>query len=72
MWECDDIEHINSAYADSGFFVTEVTNEESKYDYSESETHFRTSMCLYGREAYSMSNYLKMKTSKTMITMFLL
>ena len=39
MWECDDIEHINAAYADSGFFITEVTNEESKYDYSETETH---------------------------------
>ena len=54
MWECDDIEHINSAYADSGFFVTEVTNEESKYDYSEIETPLEAVMCLYGREAYSM------------------
>jgi len=54
MWECDDIEHINSAYADSGFFVTEVTNEESKYDYSETETKLEAVMCLYGREAYSM------------------
>jgi len=54
MWECDDIEHINSAYADSGFFVTEVTNEESKYDYSETETPLEAVMCLYGREAYSM------------------
>ena len=53
MWECDDIEHINSAYADSGFFVTEVTNEESKYDYSESETDFEPVGCLYSREAYS-------------------
>tara|TARA_R110001606_G_scaffold301658_1_gene449233 strand:+ start:244 stop:1176 length:933 start_codon:yes stop_codon:yes gene_type:complete len=53
MWECDDIEHINSAYGDSGFFVTEVTNEESKYDYSESETEFEPVSCLYGREAYS-------------------
>lgn len=24
MWECDDIEHINSAYSDGGFNVTEV------------------------------------------------
>ena len=54
MWECDDIEHINSAYADSGFFVTEVTNEESKYDYSETETPLEAVGCLYGREAYSM------------------
>ena len=54
MWECDDIEHINAAYADSGFFITEVTNEESKYDYSETETPLEAVMCLYGREAYSM------------------
>ena len=54
MWECDDIEHINAAYADSGFFITEVSNEESKYDYSETETPLEAVMCLYGREAYSM------------------
>ena len=54
MWECDDIEHINSAYADSGFFVTEVTNEEGKYDYSEIETPLEAVQQLYGREAYSM------------------
>ena len=53
MWECDDIEHINSAYADSGFFVTEVSNEESKYEYSEIETSFEPVSNLYGREAYS-------------------
>ncbi len=53
MWECDDIEHINSAYADSGFVVTEVTNEESKFDYSESETDFEPVGNLYSREAYS-------------------
>ena len=56
MWECDDIEHINSAYADSGFFVTEVTNEESKYDYSETETPLEAVGCLYSREAYSMGD----------------
>ena len=54
MWECDDIEHINSAYADSGFFVTEVTGLDSKHDYSETETPLEAVMCLYGREAYSM------------------
>ena len=59
--------------ADSGFFVTEVTNEESKYDYSETETAFRTSKCvLYGREAYSQEEHdLMMKTSKMVIIMFL-
>jgi hypothetical protein len=56
MWECDDIEHINSAYADSGFFVTEVTNEESKHDYSETETSLEAVQPLYGREAYSMGD----------------
>lgn len=56
MWECDDIEHINSAYADSGFLVTEVTNEESKYDYSETETDFEPVSCLYSREAYSQDS----------------
>jgi hypothetical protein len=54
MWECDDIEHINSAYADSGFFVTEVTGLDSKHDYSETETPLEAVMPLYGREAYSM------------------
>ena len=54
MWECDDIEHINSAYADSGYFVTEVTGLDSKHDYSETETPLEAVMPLYGREAYSM------------------
>ncbi len=54
MWECDDLEHINAAYADSGFFVTEVTGLDSKYDYSETETPLEAIMPLYGRECYSM------------------
>jgi len=29
MWECDDIEHINSAYTDGGFNVVEVPADES-------------------------------------------
>ncbi|MHA1290634.1 MAG: hypothetical protein ACTSPB_24885 [Candidatus Thorarchaeota archaeon] len=56
MWECDDIEHLNSAYADSGFIVTEVTNEDDKYAYSETETDFEPVACLYGREAYSQNS----------------
>ena len=56
MWECDDIEHINSAYADSGFVVTEVTNEDDKYAYSETETDFEPVACLYSREAYSQNS----------------
>ena len=24
MWECDDVEHLNSAYADGGFYVYEI------------------------------------------------
>tara|TARA_B110000858_G_scaffold191837_1_gene241650 strand:+ start:987 stop:1718 length:732 start_codon:yes stop_codon:yes gene_type:complete len=54
MWECDDIEHINSAYADGGFFVTEVS-EEDKYEYSENETEYSDGeiIQLYGREAYA-------------------
>ena len=54
MWECDDLEHINAAYADSGFFVTEVTGLDSKHDYSETETPLEAIMPLYGRECYSM------------------
>ena len=56
MWECDEIEHLNSAYADSGFVVTEVTNEDSKFDYSETETDFEPVACLYSREAYSQNS----------------
>jgi hypothetical protein len=56
MWECDDIEHINSAYADGGWTVSEVTNEDEKYDYSETETSFEPIQCLYGREAYSQDS----------------
>ena len=54
MWECDDLEHINSAYADSGFVVTEVTGLDNKFDYSETETKLEPVTCLYGRECYSM------------------
>ena len=56
MWECDEIEHLNSAYADSGFVVTEVTNEDSKFDYSETETDFEPVACLYSREAYTQNS----------------
>ena len=54
MWECDDLEHLNAAYADSGFFVTEVTGLDSKHDYSETETPLEAVQPLYGRECYSM------------------
>jgi hypothetical protein len=56
MWECDEIEHLNSAYADSGFIVTEVTNEDNKFDYSETETDFEPVACLYSREAYTQNS----------------
>jgi len=56
MWECDEIEHLNSAYADSGFIVTEVTNEDNKFDYSETETDFEPVSCLYSREAYTQNS----------------
>ena len=56
MTQCDEIEHLNSAYADSGFVVTEVTNEDSKFDYSETETDFEPVACLYSREAYSQNS----------------
>ena len=52
--ECDDIEHTNSAYADSNFIITEVPADGSDdyfyADYSDEvtiEPH-----CLHGREAY--------------------
>ena len=50
MWENDDIEHINSAYADGGFFVYEVPADGSDdYDH-EKEVYEGEGILVYGRE----------------------
>ncbi len=50
MWECDDIEHINSAYADGGFTVYEVPADGTEdYDY-EKEVYEGEGILVYGRE----------------------
>ena len=50
MWENDDLEHINSAYADGGFSVYEVPADGSDdWDY-EKETYDGEAIHVYGRE----------------------
>ena len=52
--ECDDIEHLNSAYADSRFIITEVPADGSDdYLYHNYEDEVVLDPhCLHGREAY--------------------
>lgn len=50
MWENDDIEHINSAYADGGFTVYEVPADGTDdYDYDK-EVYDGDGILVYGRE----------------------
>ena len=50
MWENDDLEHINSAYADGGFTVYEVpTDGSDDYDYDK-EVYDGEAILVYGRE----------------------
>ncbi len=50
MWENDDIEHINSAYADGGFTVYEVpTDGSDDYD-CDKEVYDGEAILVYGRE----------------------
>jgi hypothetical protein len=50
MWENDEFEHINSAYADGGFTVYEVPADGSEdYDY-EKEVYEGEAIHVYGRE----------------------
>ena len=56
MWECDDIEHINSAYGDSELTVFEVPADgENDYDY-ENEIGSFSAIHMYGREGGYFSN----------------
>lgn len=50
----DDIEHINAAYADGGFFVSDITNEDDKYAYDENEMEVE-GHTLKGREGAYIS-----------------
>jgi hypothetical protein len=50
MWENDELEHINSSYADGGFFVYEVPADGSDdYDYDK-EVYEGEAIHVYGRE----------------------
>ena len=50
MWECDELEHINSPYADGGFMVYEVPADGSDdWDYDK-EVFDGDGIFLYGRE----------------------
>ena len=56
MWECDDIEHINSAYGDSEMSVFEVPADDSDdYDH-ENEVGTFTAIHMYGREGGYFGN----------------
>lgn len=56
MWECDDIEHINSAYGDSELTVFEVPADgENDYDY-ENEVGSFSAIHMYEREGGYFSN----------------
>ena len=51
---CDDMEHINNAYADGGFFVSNITNEDDDWAYDENELEVE-GYCLKGREGAYIS-----------------
>ena len=51
---CDDIEHINNAYADGGFFVSNITDEDDDWAYDENELEVE-GYCLKGREGAYIS-----------------
>ena len=56
MWENDDFEHINSAYADGGFFVYEVPADGSDdWDYDK-EIYEGDGIHVYGREGGYIGN----------------
>jgi len=50
----DDLEHINAAYADGGFFVSNITDEKDEYAYDENELEVE-GHCLKGREGAYIS-----------------
>ena len=51
---CDDMEHINNAYADGGFFVSNITDEDDDWAYDENELEVE-GYCLKGREGAYIS-----------------
>ena len=53
-YACDDIEHINNAYADGGFFVSNITDEDDDWAYDENEKEVE-GYCLKGREGAYLS-----------------
>lgn len=48
-YECDEIEHLNGYYADSGFFVTELDEDGNEIG---DEVELTNLISLFGREAY--------------------
>jgi hypothetical protein len=66
-YDIDDIEHINSAYADGGFFVYPMEEDGPDYD---NEIRCEGNH-LYGREVYSYTgseDYLTEQTTTPMLT----
>mgnify|MGYP001181464139 CR=1 FL=1 len=66
----DDIEHINGAYADGGFFVSNITDEEDEWAYDENEMEVE-GYCLKGREgAYISTNTEPTSEEQTPVMLF--
>jgi hypothetical protein len=66
----DDIEHINGAYADGGFFVSNITDEEDEWAYDENEMEVE-GYCLKGREgAYISTNPEPTSEEQTPVMLF--
>jgi hypothetical protein len=56
MWECDDIEHLNGAYADGGIAVYEVPSDKTDdWDYDK-EVFTGDANYVYGREGGCFGN----------------
>ena len=72
MWECDDIEHPNSAYGDPEMAVFEVPDGPDDYDYDNELGNFTAIPCIVGKAAIlvTRNQRLLMKTM-TKVTMYL-
>lgn len=55
-YEIDDLEHMNSCFADSDFTVTLVEDRDDLYAYSEDEISLESANSLYNREGGYLSN----------------
>ena len=52
-YEYDDLEHHSGAYADGGFYITDVSGEDDPYAWNDTEKFFENIDHIYDRECYS-------------------